>query len=193
MPLYYVTGIAGSGKSTAREELLSRGYAAYGTDEDGIASFYHKDTGNEYLGDHSATVRTPEWREEFKWRIDPEKINQLRSSMGDQCLYLCGVTSNDRELSEEFTKIVFLNVPPQILEMRVLTRTSHDYGKNPHELREILDWAKVAEQQYRDRGAVIIDGTRPVKDVVDDIIFHTQPPSRLPDINLPLQLPPALS
>jgi dephospho-CoA kinase len=45
MAFIYITGISGSGKSTVRSELIRRGYEAYGTDEDGLAAFYHHETG----------------------------------------------------------------------------------------------------------------------------------------------------
>jgi dephospho-CoA kinase len=36
MGIIYITGSAGSGKSTVKRELLSRGYEAFDVDEDGF-------------------------------------------------------------------------------------------------------------------------------------------------------------
>jgi hypothetical protein len=45
MPLVYVTGISGAGKSAIRGELIGMGYAAFGTDEDGYGIWLDKTTG----------------------------------------------------------------------------------------------------------------------------------------------------
>jgi thymidylate kinase len=173
MPLHYITGISGSGKSTTLQELRNRGLQAMGTDEDGLAGFYHKETGEQYISDTSAQVRTLEWKAEHTWRIPPEKIQNLWHALGDDTLYLCGVTSNDHEFRENISKTIFLTVPVDILVTRIMTRTNNDYGKNPDELNGIIMWARTAEQEFRDRGAIIIDGSRPTVDVVDEILQLT--------------------
>jgi hypothetical protein len=45
MPLVYVTGISGAGKSAIRGELIGMGYPAFGTDEDGYGIWLDKTTG----------------------------------------------------------------------------------------------------------------------------------------------------
>jgi hypothetical protein len=45
MPLCYVTGLSGTGKSAARAELRARGYRALGVDEDGYGDWISRVTG----------------------------------------------------------------------------------------------------------------------------------------------------
>ena len=45
MPLIWITGISGSGKSAVRRELRDRGYVAFGTDEDDLAHWIDTETG----------------------------------------------------------------------------------------------------------------------------------------------------
>ena len=46
MPLVYITGNSGAGKSAVRKELQLRGYEAHDTDENNISSWQNKYTGN---------------------------------------------------------------------------------------------------------------------------------------------------
>ena len=45
MPLYYVTGVSGTGKSSVLRELRTRGYHARGVDEDGYADWINRISG----------------------------------------------------------------------------------------------------------------------------------------------------
>lgn len=62
MPLIYITGTPGSGKSTIRQSLINRGFIAYGGAEDNIAGFFDEN-GDPLSGWVSAEMRTPEWRQ----------------------------------------------------------------------------------------------------------------------------------
>src|SRR5437899_9781387 len=61
MPLIYITGVSGSGKSAVRVELVKRGYKAFDTDEDRIAAFYNNETGGIVDKPKNAQDRSPEW------------------------------------------------------------------------------------------------------------------------------------
>lgn len=56
------------------------------------------------------------------------------------------------------------------MRRRLATRTNNDYGKAKHELAGILDANATWEAAYRDRGASIIDATRPLDAVVADVL-----------------------
>ena len=47
MGLVWITGVSGTGKSTVRVELATRGYQSFDTDEDGIAVWRLRTTGEE--------------------------------------------------------------------------------------------------------------------------------------------------
>lgn len=44
MPLIYITGVSGTGKSTVWAELKNRGIEAYDVDEDGLARWQNNKT-----------------------------------------------------------------------------------------------------------------------------------------------------
>ena len=73
---------------------------------------------------------------------------------------MCGTSST----------VIYLAIDEPTLRLRLDTRTSNDFGKSPHELAAIFGWHKVGVDQYRSFGADIVDATRPLSDVVDDVI-----------------------
>jgi 5'(3')-deoxyribonucleotidase/dephospho-CoA kinase len=174
MPLIYITGVPGSGKSTVRSELLKRGYTAYGTDEDSLAYFYNNQTGEPIRHHMPADKRTPEWRAQHTWKVSRSAIEKLRASAGDEPVFLCGVVANDAdELWDLFNKVVALTLDEQTLRHRITSRTNDDYGKNAHEFAALLKWIQTAETDYVRLGATIIDATKPIEQVVDDILAKT--------------------
>lgn len=169
MALIFVTGISGSGKSSVRKELGRRGFTVYGTDEDDIAAFYHNATGTK-IGHAEASLRTEEWRAHHSWKMPRELIEKIASEAVDKLVFLCGVTSNDDEVWDLFDQAIALVVDDETLEDRLANRTNNDYGKSEHERRDVLRWQKSAADDYRKLGATLIDSTRPIETVVDDIL-----------------------
>jgi thymidylate kinase len=170
MSLIYITGISGSGKSSVCTELKRRGYSAYDTDKDGIAFFYHNDTGKAVTEKVAPESRTPEWRSNHTWKAKREDVEKLVAESKDKPVFLCGVTSNDSdELWDLFDSVFALTVDKKTLEHRIANRTSNDFGKNPHELADLLRWQQTASSDYKQLGAILIDATKPLNAVVDEI------------------------
>jgi thymidylate kinase len=171
MALYYVTGISGSGKSSVRDELRRRGYEAYGTDEDSLAYFYHNQTGERVKSHVAVEERTPEWRAQHTWKLPRAKAEELAKNSQGKKMFLCGVTANDAdELWDLFTKVFALFVDEETLKHRIKNRTENDFGKSEHEFQTILEWQQTAKEDYRKLGAALIDASRPLNEVVNEII-----------------------
>ena len=171
MALYYITGISGSGKSLVRSELLKRGYEAFGTDEDALAYFYHNETGEPIKNYLTSEERTPEWRKNHSWKLLRSTVENLAQSAQDRKVFLCGTVANDAdELWDLFTKVFALTINEDTLRNRIINRTSNDFGKSSHEMASILEWQRSAESDYKKLGATIIDATRSVNKVIDDIL-----------------------
>lgn len=179
MPLIYVTGVPSTGKSTVREELLRRGYAALGGAEDGLAAFYDNVTGERIDRWIPVNERTPEWSARHTWKINRETIEHLKNSAHDKPVFICATTANDTtELWDLFDIKIALTIDEKTLRHRIVTRTNNDVGKRPNELREILKRQQTAEKEFTNLGVIIIDGTKPIGQVVDEIIANVATISR---------------
>lgn len=175
MALIYITGIPGAGKSTIRQELLCRGYEAYGGAEDGIAAFYNNKTGAKISGWVEATDRTPEWSAQHAWKINRLAVKELKDRAKNKAVFLCAVRRNDvDELWDLFDKVIALVIDKETLQQRLATRTNNDVGKTPTELTNILERQRTSQEKYEKLGAIIIDATQPVEQVVDKVINLSQ-------------------
>jgi shikimate kinase len=175
MPLFFITGIAGSGKSTVQHELKSRGYEAYDTDDDGFAKWHNDLTG--YVHPKSSVKkedRTEEFLKIHSWKVPRIEIEELATCAKRKIIFLCGVASNEDELRDLFEAVFELTIDDETLINRLTTRTNNDWGKQPQELKKTLESQHNADELYRKHNPILIDATQPVDIVVDTILRKTK-------------------
>jgi thymidylate kinase len=142
-----VTGISGTGKSTALAELALRGFRVVETDEPGWKE-----------------LRDGEW----VWRED--RIADLLAADGDRALYVSGCVANQGRFYHRFDAVVLLSAPADVILSRIATRTTNEFGKSPGERGHILADLEATEPRLRAICTHEIDATRPVDDVVDALV-----------------------
>jgi hypothetical protein len=172
MALYYVTGVSGSGKSAVLNELRGRGYDAYGVDEDRYGYWVERATGRiSDLPPSAGHADLHQWYGDHRWTLDPSKIRELRQRADDPArpVFLCGTAEGDAAVWNDFTGVLALVVDEETLKHRLAQR-SDPYGKRPEELGQILSWQRSFADTYRGFGATIIDATRSVREVVDEVL-----------------------
>jgi dephospho-CoA kinase len=175
MSLIYVTGISGSGKSEVLKELKARGYEAYGTDEDGISAFNNNETGVVLENPPTeAEDRTPEWRAQYTWKMTRERVEKLAAQSEGKLVFLLGVAANENEVWDLFSGVVALVIDEETLKQRIAERTNNNFGKVPHELENILEWQSQAEENYKKFGVTMVDATKPIQGVVDEVIEQAE-------------------
>jgi len=167
--LVLVTGISGAGKSTVCAELRRRGHDAHDSDSDGNAVWVDRTTG-ELIGRIESVGRTPGFLERYEWRFDPERVETLARRAEDHLVFLCGATANEAAVWSLFRVAIYLAIDDHTLRRRLATRTSNDFGRSDYERDMVLGWHQVAEDDYRRFGAVVVDGTRPLSEVVDAVL-----------------------
>ena len=169
MSLIYVTGIASSGKSEVCDELLKLGYEAHEGD-DNLSYFYNNESGQVVNRPTSASERTPEWREQHTWKMSKEKLLELKNKAKDKPIFVCGVAANENEYIDIFDKVFALMIDDRTMRHRIETRTRSDYGKNSHEMADLIEWQKSTQEHYQKIGAQVIDATKPISEVVNEIV-----------------------
>jgi hypothetical protein len=173
VPLVYVTGISGAGKSAVLQELRRRGYEAFGVDEDGYGRWLDRRTGqariypieNEALDPH-------EWYADHDWVLDVDKIAALKrhADRDVTLVFLCGVAAGDAEAWRYFDVVCALVVDEATIRVRIDLREDSWFGKRPQELDQILAWNMGYADTYQAFGAVIVDATKPLPAIVDAVI-----------------------
>jgi broad-specificity NMP kinase len=144
-----VTGMSGTGKSTALAELRRRGLDVVDTDEPGWTKWCDEDDG-------------------YVWRED--RIAKLLARPREATLYVSGTVSNQGRFYRQFDAVVLLSAPVDVLLRRIKSRTSNAYGKAAEERDLILGHLAEVEPLLRATCTHEIDATQPVEDVVAELV-----------------------
>ena len=168
MSVVWVTGMSGSGKSSVCEALKDLGYRAIDADLEGFSFWVHRQTG-EVATDSPYPVPSG-WLEEYAWRISTARVQDLASSSRAGVTFLCGGVENEDEVRQYFDVVVCLVVDDAAIVARLAERTTNAFGKHPEELAAVLAWNPSEADRYQKLGASIVDATRPLGEVVSDVL-----------------------
>lgn len=168
MPLVWVTGTSGVGKSTACELLKARGALAVDADWEGYSHWVDRTSGQIVTDPPYPTPGG--WLDRFAWRINRAEVEALSTRTQGETAFLCGSAENEALVWDLFDHMICLVVDNEILRNRLETRTTNAFGKHAEELEAALGWNHEVESTYRRLGATIIDGRRPPQDVADAIL-----------------------
>ena len=144
-----MTGMSGTGKSTALGELEKRGFQVIDTDEPPWSEWSDEDGG--YV-----------WPEDL--------IAKLLARNDGPTLYVSGTVSNQGRFYPQFDAVVLLSAPAQALLRRIESRTTNDYGKTSEQRELILGHLAQVEPLLRASCTHEIDATQPVDDVVAQLV-----------------------
>jgi dephospho-CoA kinase len=169
--LVWITGVSGTGKSTVRLELARRGYQSFDTDEDGIAVWRLRTTG-EQVHDPGDGNHPDTWLRDHGWTISRTRVEELALLANDRVVFLCGSVENEDEVRDLFHTVICLVLDDSTLKERLANRTTNKFGKAPVELEAILQWNRTIEATYRDFGALVINADQPLDDIVDQVLAY---------------------
>lgn len=159
MSNYHIDGPSGSGKSTVYEELKRRGYRVIEADEE-LAYYGDPKTGE------------PAEASPLNWIWHKDKVETELGKQNDVPVFVCGGTMNRDDFSHHFEKTFMLFIDDETLKHRLLTRTNNEFGKHPDELASQLEWNQKVVKHAREKGYILIDSTKPVNEVVDEILSY---------------------
>lgn len=146
-----VTGMSGTGKSTALEMLAERGHHVVDTDSD----------------EWSHWVRLSDGSTDWVWR--EEAISQLLTGHQQGKLFVAGCKSNQGKFYPLFDHVALLSAPADVILARIATRENNPYGKSPEERNLILLHLAEVEPLLRATATVEIDASAPLAEVVQQL------------------------
>jgi hypothetical protein len=139
---YLVEGLSGAGKSSVYEELIRSAYKAISTD------------------------RAWKRRDDSSMWDEQKALGELERPEPD-VLFVCGSSRNRARFLPYFTKVFNLRIDDDTMLRRLHERTNNDYGKQPDELELMLTLNRSGEKLA---GAIDVDATQPLRQVVDDVL-----------------------
>jgi len=160
-----VTGMSGTGKSSALAELGRRGYRVVDTDDPGWREY------REYVEPVNDVHRG-------EWLWVEERITELLVSDDGRSLFVQGCVRNQTAFYNRFDAVVLLSAPADVMLDRVARRTTNEYGKTPLERAMILDDLANIEPLLRAGCTHELDASRPLDEVVADLIAIASHPTR---------------
>jgi hypothetical protein len=170
MSAVQIAGCSAAGKTTIAAILGHRGLVAVDADDDPLLARSVDASGN--------VVEEPEepslaWLSGHSWAWNPGHLDELIQAAAPATLYVCGGADNQHELADRFTHVFLLEIDEPTMLARIDARQNNDWGCIG-DTREFL-CRKLPELQDRLRasGAIPIDATQPLDQVVDEILGYT--------------------
>jgi dephospho-CoA kinase len=152
-----VTGMSGTGKSTALAELARRGFSVVETDRTPWSKWSDKAGG-------------------YVW--DEEIVGELLERPRETTLFVSGTVSNQGRFYARFDAVVLLSAPTDVLLGRISARTTNDFGKSADERERIVRDIADTEPLLRATCTHEIDATQPIAAVVAELVAIAGDPSR---------------
>jgi hypothetical protein len=175
---YLVEGLSGAGKSSVYVELIRRGYKAIDTD-DAWAYFADPDTG---------LPGGPIGHDNWVW--DRRKALSELESPEPEVLFVCGSSRNRDHFLPYFAKIFNLRIDDDTMRRRLQTRTVDDWEVGPEATylevlpRMIELMLELNRSDEKPAGAIDVDATRPLSQVVDELLRSGTIPPPLRQITI---------
>ena len=165
---YFITGIAGTGKSTIGSEFKKLGYDVYDIDSvEGLCHWKHKQTGIEEKYDTGAGK---EWLEAHDWICDQQKLKELLNEDPNKAVIIVGISYNQAEFIHLFEKVFLLYCSPEVFINRINTRNDgNNFGKDESEQEQIISWYEDFEMRMKNLGAITVNTERSLEEIVGDI------------------------
>jgi shikimate kinase len=148
MPKILVTGMSGTGKSSALEMLAARGHRVVDTDTD----------------EWSCWVTLPDGTRDWIWRTDA--MASLLAQHRRGALYVSGCKTNQGQFYPMFDYVVLLSAPADVLLARLAARDNNPYGESAAERALILEHLAEVEPRLRASASTEIDAVAPLAEVV---------------------------
>jgi RNase adaptor protein for sRNA GlmZ degradation len=132
-----ITGMSGTGKSTALEALARRGFATVETDDPGWC--------------------VPEASHDSDWLWDEPRIARLLEAHRDTPLFVSGCRPNQGRFYDRFEHVVLFTAPIEVIIDRVASRTTNPFGSRLEEREKIIRDTDAIEPILRAGADVVID------------------------------------
>jgi shikimate kinase len=164
---YLIEGVSGTGKTAVCKELQRRGYHAINGDRE-LAYPGDPETGklaDGFTHEPSAIFRS----EHHIWCV--EKVKTLVANQDEAVTFFCGSSRNFPKFIDLFDGVVVLEIDLETLNRRIDERVAldpTDWGAKPAE-RQIIARLHQTKEAIP-RSGVTIDATRPLEQVVDEIL-----------------------
>lgn len=165
MKRIFITGIAGTGKSTMASILKERGFNTLDIDHvQDLCSWVNNDTGEK------VTVSNPDNKfiDEHDYKCDMPKLEKLLNEFRDH-VFVFGSVGDNSDFIPLFDTLVLLQCEPKTLIHRLRNRDTNVFGKEEEVQSRMLEWKKKFDEIMLKAGAVPISTEAGTETAADEI------------------------
>jgi hypothetical protein len=168
VPAHLITGNPGSGKTTVAHELTRQGLIAVDADE---TARWETTSG---VPVEQPAHATDEWLLGHRWVWSRPRIEHVIAPhvAAGRHIFLCGIAMNQRDMLDLFATVFLLSIDHETQLRRLDTPDNAD--RNAAQRAQILDGRETFERQMREAGAVVLDGSRPTRELASRIVAEAQ-------------------
>jgi thymidylate kinase len=160
---HLVEGVSAAGKTSVCRELSRRGYQAV-----------NGDTEFAYQGDPETGEATDSADHHHHiWDVD--LVRALVADHQEPVTFFCGGSRNFSKFIDLFDEVFVLDIDLDTLQQRLDKRPKDEWGSTPSE-RALIVRLHSTKEDIPGTG-VVIDATRPLTQVVDEILRHADLPA----------------
>ena len=162
-----LTGIAGTGKTTALAELQKRGFAVIELDATGMCRWKNKTTG-EFTW-YGEAGQSSQWLAEHGWYCDIDTLKKLLSCIReDKDIFVAVIAENVEDVAHEFDKVFVFTAGNDVIKERLARRSNNNFAKQEEEQEFILNQSE--ELLKKLKNFTKVDANQDTVQVVDFIL-----------------------
>lgn len=164
----FITGIAGTGKTSIIIFLKQQGYIAYGIEDlNGICRMINRETGETITHEIGSNLDA---FKKYDWICDIKAVQDLMQKNRDGLIFYSGTAANVDDLLPLFDQVFLLQADKKELSRRLTERVNNSFGRS----KVVQDWLFDQQAEWDkaliQKGAIPIDATQDIKIVASSII-----------------------
>lgn len=174
MKKVFITGVAGSGKSTVSRELAVMGYPAHDIEDSDYDLFVmvRKDTGEIFKDYDNSDLEKVNAAD---WICDPAKLKTLLDKQTEEVAFYCGIAKNNADLAPLFDTCIILHASDTSIDQRLTTREGTSYFANTKEGRErVISYKDDYTKKMEGLGMIRVDANGTPREVAEKILEVTR-------------------
>lgn len=121
-----------------------------------------------------------DWFADHRWSWNAARLEQLTDSNRGRTIFICGSANNLDDLLGHFSQVIALEIDVETLAQRLdqIDRASGYMSADGDTRDQIGSWLPRQQEHLRELGALMIDGKRPIHQVVLSILEATSSSER---------------